>query len=139
MSAWRLVQSETELPEWLGRWADKSDIVAVGRREEGGVKHLSAAGLGRVVVVSALTLVLGTACGAEESGATCSALTPADLEGTIVTSAFNSEFEERGVESTPARLDAARANLRQLCMDQPERDVIAAARAAASKVAETTN
>lgn len=101
---------------------------------------LSSSRLVRAVAASTLTLVLVAACGGgEQSGAQCSALTPADLQGGIVTSAFNAEFEERGVESTPARLDAARANLSQLCSDQPDRDVIAAAREAASKVAETAD
>ncbi|MFN2555327.1 MAG: hypothetical protein ABR592_00390 [Nitriliruptorales bacterium] len=103
------------------------------------MQDLSGWGLGRAVLVSALTIVLGSACGGEQSGAKCSALNPADLEGGIVTSAFDTEFEERGIDSTPARLDAARANLRQLCSDQPDRDVIAAAREAASKVVETSD
>lgn len=95
---------------------------------------------GRAVAAFTLTMVLVAACGGgNQSSISCGELTPADMESGLLAAAFNDEFKERGVESTPARLQAARANLTQLCSDDPDREVFGAAREAAGKVVEAAD
>lgn len=82
-------------------------------------------------------VVFSAACGGvDEPSVTCGEVTPADLDSGILTAVYVDEFEERGVDPTPERLQAARATLTQLCSESAERSVIGAAAEAAGMVAE---
>ncbi len=112
-------------------------MVRCGETEEGGVHDLFASRWCRVVTACSFAVVFSAACGGvDEPSVTCGEVSPADMNSGILTAVYIDEFEERGVEPTPERLQAARATLGQLCSESAERSLIGAAAEAAGMVAE---
>lgn len=90
----------------------------------------------RVMTACSFAVAFSAACGGSGPSVTCAEVAPADRESGILTAVFTNELEERGVEPTTARLQAAHANLTQLCSEGPERRLFDAAADAAGQVAE---
>ncbi|MDP8927422.1 MAG: hypothetical protein M3O70_02295 [Actinomycetota bacterium] len=99
--------------------------------------HRFASRFGRVVTAGTFAVVFSAACGGGESpSVTCGEVSSADLDSGILTAVFTNEFEERGVDATPERLQAARATLTGLCAEGPDRKLFDSAVDAAAEVAE---
>lgn len=102
------------------------------------MQHFFASRFCRVVTACTFAVAFSAACGGgSEPSVTCAEVSPADRESGILTAVFTNEFEERGVEPTTARLQAAHASLTGLCAEDPERRLFDAAAEAAGQVAES--